>query len=324
MSSNREGEKKKGNRPRRFERDPHAKEFPKTKEDVLILKHLHTHRFLTTSLVIALDQRSDRIVKNRLRKLYDGHYIDKPPQQLEFYKSPGDGNRDHIYALDNKGARLLVENKFIELRRFEYPKLNARAKNYYIEHTLLEAEFMVALELTVQKRDDVRIVSEDEIFAKAPSATRNLPRPFTWQRELTFEEDTFSRGVKPDKVFGLHFLDRPEGENTMYFFLEADRGTETPVGANLKRSYFGKMLVYARTHLDGFHTERFGIPNFRMLTFTTKQTRVNYLLTHVQKMKKEEAKRVLWLVDKQTFDQAEDLLELPWVNGCYESCRLGD
>jgi Replication-relaxation len=311
-------------RRRRFERDRSPPDFQVTEDDVEILKYIHTHRFLNTSLIVALDARSKRIVQNRLRHLFDHGYIDKPKKQREFYTDSGMGNREHIYALDNRGAKLLFERCGIHYGRLEWPRKNAEVKNLHIEHTLLVSQFMVKLELSCRERGNVRIITSNEVLFHSPVETQMAKDAFYWRVDFHHKGELIHRGIKPDKVFGLHFLDEPQGANKVYFFFEADRGTETSMGSNIAKSFFGKMVAYMETYYQKLHTRRYGIKHFRVLTLTTNQKRVSGFLENNKKIGNDQGSPLLLFTHMKTFEEYDNLLDLPWINGRGEVCRLSD
>lgn len=82
--------------------------------------------------------------------------------------------------------------------------------------------------------------------------------------------------VVPDAVFGLRFADESES----YFFVEVDRG-EMPIQRyrDVRQTYFAKkLLTYLEANRRHAHVQLLGIPNFRVLTVTTDQRRVDRIL----------------------------------------------
>ena len=56
-------------------------------------------------------------------------------------------------------------------------------------------------------------------------------------------------------------------ENRLNFFLEADRSTST------HKRFQQKLIAYRQYLEDGRHTEKYGIKNFRVVTFTLTEKR---------------------------------------------------
>ena len=71
--------------------------------------------------------------------------------------------------------------------------------------------------------------------------------------------------MNPDALFGVKDSDKPEGQNTTYFFLEIVGSRESEY--ERQQSYFmRKMEPYSAYHRQGKHTARRGISNFRVIT----------------------------------------------------------
>jgi len=102
--------------------------------------------------------------------------------------------------------------------------------------------------------------------------------PWEQRRSVLLDSAENGRGrlaVNPDALFGLKNEEKPEGQNTAYFFLEIVRSRESEYEreqSNFKR----KMEGFLAYHREGRHTERYGIANFRVITVTlTKQRALN-------------------------------------------------
>lgn len=79
-------------------------------------------------------------------------------------------------------------------------------------------------------------------------------------------------GIVPDLVFGLRFTDG----SRRCFMVEIDRGTMPVARSNLMQTSFErKMRAYLSAHAARQHERHFGWKNFRVLTVTTDQNRIN-------------------------------------------------
>jgi hypothetical protein len=256
---------------------------------------------------------SPQTLVRRLQLLFHNQYLDRPREQIEFYTYAG--SRPIIYGLGNRGADVLAE-------RFGLPrgKVNWTAKNkavgpIFLEHTLLTADFMVALELACRHHGRVRLIEAEDILAQAPEATRRRKNPLGWNVAVTHAGESHTLGVIPDKVFGLHFLDKPEGKNRAYFFLEADRATMPIVRSNLRQtSFFRKLLGYYETWRQGLHTQLYGIKNFRVLTVTSSLERVQNLVAANRQVDGKGLALFLF-IDEASLRGSEQTLALPWISG---------
>ena len=244
----------------RFERA--AADIPRfqlTGRDTRLLRHVARHRFLSSRHLVQLLGGSRQPLLRRLRLLFHHGYLDRPKAQLDYFHRLG--SRPLVYGLTRKAGRVL--DPTAEPRR--RPD-NRMLKRLYLEHTLLIADVMVALEVGCRDRTDLRLVHEDELTAGGA-------RPFRWS--VTVRHDGTSRrvGVVPDRVF---ILECP-GER-IHCCLEADRGT-MPVrrGSLATSSFFRKLLAYEATWTQGLHRQKFGIQRLRVLTVTTSPQRTESL-----------------------------------------------
>lgn len=102
-------------------------------------------------------------------------------------------------------------------------------------------------------RSDVRYISPEEIFERAPGPTRKrwheLKRtaaddPFRISSPVKWNGATARATIYADWMFGLELLDRNPAPK-VYFFVEADRGTmPVTTGSIDKPSIIKKLLVY--------------------------------------------------------------------------------
>lgn len=245
-----------------------------TDRDVAIIRALEHHRFLTTDHLMALtDTASRQGITRRLRELFDAGYVDRPKAQM-FTMAYSD-KRPMVYALGNAGADLLADRFQLRLPDVYWTEKNRRVKEKFVEHTLGIADFMVAMELACRAAGNVEIIPRETILAASPENTRRREYPFRWQTRVHWNNEWQELAIVPDAVFGLHYLDKPEGKNKAYFFVEIDRGTMPITRRDLKQTSFARKLhSYADTFERKLHTEQFGIKNFRVLTVTTGRERV--------------------------------------------------
>ena len=92
-------------RPRR-KRSGNPPPFQITPRDLEILRAVARYRFLHSGHIRRLIPGSHKNLTNRLKGLFEHAYLDRPPCQYDFYR-PGGGSSLAVYALADKGARLL-------------------------------------------------------------------------------------------------------------------------------------------------------------------------------------------------------------------------
>lgn len=245
-----------------------------TDRDVYILQALHKYRFLTSVHLMQLTgTASQQAMNRRLRELFDAKYIDRPKAQI--YSLAYAEKRPMVYALGNEGADLLSNRFQLSLPDIYWSEKNRRVKEKFVEHTLGIADFMVSMELACKEAGNIRLISKDEILNDAPEKTRRSKHPFRWQTRIAWEGERLEIAIVPDEFFGLQYLDKPEGKNRAFFFVEIDRGTMPITRRDIRQTSFArKLMSYADTFERKLHTERFNIKNFRVLTLTTSKDRI--------------------------------------------------
>jgi hypothetical protein len=245
-----------------------------TERDVAILQALERYRFLTTEHLQALTVTESRQgLTRRLRELYDARYVDRPRAQMLTMAYAE--KRPMVYALGNAGAELLANRFQMRLPDIYWTEKNRRVKEKFVEHTLGIADFMVAIELACRARGNIRLLTHEDVLARAPERTRRKRHPFRWQTRINWGGEWHNIAIVPDAVFGLHYTDRPEGKNRAYFMVEIDRGTMPITRRDISQSSFARKLhSYADSYERKLHTELYGIKNFRVLTVTTSDERI--------------------------------------------------
>lgn len=295
-------------RPRFRRQDPRP--FDPTEDDRTIVRHVAEHRFLRSTHVVQLMARpSDKILR-RLALLFHNGYLDRPRAQRKIF---GQGaNAPLIYALSQKSSRL-----FGALDNVDWTEKNRSVSEPYIEHALMTADFMVALECALRSHSDVRLLHAVEIIDDVRRATGFEHHSWT-MTALVPGADT-EIGVTPDKVFGLEFL--ATGRRN-YFLLEADRSTMPIDRPSLDQSSFKKkLLTYHAAHQSKRHVARWGIPGFRVLTITKTAERMESMIAALKDITGGKGSNVFLFAELETI-LLNDPLSITWKSGKGQSIRL--
>src|ERR1700754_2317545 len=85
----------------RFRRALEPPAFRLTDDDVALVRLLARHRFLRSTHIAALADRSQDRVNDRLARLFHAGYVDRPRAQLDYY--PDAGSAPMVYALADRG-----------------------------------------------------------------------------------------------------------------------------------------------------------------------------------------------------------------------------
>jgi len=257
-----------------------------TKRDLLILELVQDYRFLNTEQIHALTGGSTRNVKERLSRLYQHAYLDRPAHQRELRN---EGYRLMIYALAPKGARFIAAalGRLAPISR-HLGEDNRTAKRFHLAHTLMVSQFRACLTLACKSTPDLKLASWR--VPEKPLSRVRLGR--------------HRAAVIPDAAFSLETSD---GQHA-HFFFEADRGTMT------QARFLRKLQAYWRLGSAEGVAE---IPNaFRVLTITNSRMRTENLRTvAIQADRKHTGSRKFLFATQDAYDlkHPEALLEHMWL-----------
>jgi hypothetical protein len=142
-----------------------------------------------------------------------------------------------VYALADRGARLLIERDGIEFANVEWSRKNRKAGRPFIEHQLEIADFFVSLQCAARARADVQLIHPGELVAAFPDQRVAARNPFTLRVKLSHRGVNHDVGLVPDFAFGLTLAD----SSRRHFTVEIDRGTiPSPAPIFCKRASSGK------------------------------------------------------------------------------------
>jgi len=177
-----------------------------------------------------------------------------------------------VYALGDKGAKLLNEREGLSFSNLEWSRKNREAGRPFIEHQLEIMDFYVGLQIAAAARDSVTIIHPDELVAAFPDQVFSSTNPFALQARVNHHGTMLNVGIVPDLVFGLQFPDN----SRRCFMVEIDRGTMPVTRSNLLQTSFDrKMRAYLSAYAARQHERHFGWKAFRVLTVTTDQNRID-------------------------------------------------
>ena len=296
-----------GHRRSRFERRSLSR-IHLTDDDQLILSKIGRFRFLrSTHIQKLLPDRAPKKIIERLCALYHAGYLDRPKAQINYFASSG--SAPLVHALGDKGAELFGGHDRSPLSAGDWSDKNRSVKRPYIEHALLLADLMIAIECGLRGRSDIEYVAA-ETLRTALSAHHTTDN---W----TLTADIQNRGVRhiipavPDGVFALHFK---KDNRRSYFFVEADRATMPITRSDLSQSsYRRRLLAYLSAHKARQHTERFGFHNLRILTITTSAERVSSMIATVNDITDGKGSGMFLFTDVKSLAAHGDPLTLPWI-----------
>jgi hypothetical protein len=302
----------------RFRRASEPPAFRLTDDDVEIIRQVARHRLIRSTHIAALVGRSLHSTNDRLLRLFHAGYIDRPRAQLDRFPT---GSAHYVYALADRGTRLLRERDGITIANPEVSRKNREAHRPFIEHQLEIVNFQVALQGAVAQRSDVRLIpAEDMNKAASRQPMQASPAPFALRAKFAHRGAVREISVVPDIVFGLGL----SGGARRNFMVEIDRGTMPIIRSRFDQTSFEKkMHAYLAAHAAKQHERQFGWKNFRVLTITTDQQRMQSMKEALAGLRVPRSIGAsLFLFG--TFDECRtfDPLSHAWIDGIDRRVRL--
>ena len=305
-------------RPRR-QRSGHPLPFQVTDRDLDILRAVRRHRFLNSGHIRRLIEGSDRNLANRLKGLFEHAYLDRPDCQYDFYR-PGGGSALTVYALADKGARLLSHHDACpDGDRVSWAQKNRKVGRPFLEHTLAIADFAVGLSVAVAANPDIDLADGPTLVSRLPAPTCGLAKPFRLSVPVIFRSERRTIGIEPDYVcsIGMPALGRRGN-----FLVEIDRGTMPVERSDLTQtSMMRKFLAYGAAWRAKLHTSAFGWRNFRVLVVTANAERATHMREALAKLVGGNGSPLFWFADAPALNQG-NVLAHAWIDGAGMARRL--
>src|SRR5690242_5455817 len=129
----------------RFKRISMVAPVQLSERDHEIIRLVHRHRFLRSAHIVALVGSSPQQILRRLKLLYHQGYLERPRAQLQYYERGG--SKSIAYGLGDKGGTCLTNELGIAVQHDAWDEKNHVIGRVYLEHALLVADVMVAIEL---------------------------------------------------------------------------------------------------------------------------------------------------------------------------------
>jgi hypothetical protein len=264
----------------RFRRASEPPPFRLTDADVDIVRHIARHRFLQSTHIATLVGRSLDRTNDRLERLFHAAYVDRPRAQLDRF--PTTGSAPMVYALADRGMRLLRERYGMAFRSMEWSRKNREAHRPFIEHQVEIVDFQVALQRAVEMRGDIHLFCKEDMNSAA--SRRQMPTSrasFALTARLSHRGKVREISVVPDLVFGLQLANG----QLRNFMVEIDRGTMPITRSDIDQtSIERKMRVYLAAHAAKQHQRQFGWKNFRVLLVSTDPARIETMTEASQRL----------------------------------------
>jgi len=186
-------------------------------------------------------------INRRLRKLFDGGYLDRRFLPRQFGPTPA------VYFIGNEGVKALAEIKKapagdLNRRRYRFKNLN----DNLLPHELLITDFACLLKSSLRRYPGCGL------------------QDWKYDEEIVGQCNVVEGGadieLKPD-AYGSYNLHR----TLFHFFLEVDLGTES-ISRILK-----KLEIYRSFRASGLYTKSFDRRAFRLFIVTNSETRTKHI-----------------------------------------------
>lgn len=286
--------------------------FYPTDRDRMILRYVAKYRFLTSMQLRRIIDGSDQQIGRRATKLKNNGYLQRIPVRLRPQNIGG--SEPHIFALANRGAEHLADvEDFPGLNINWEKKNNALRSHSHIAHTLMISEVMTRVEQACLAREDVDFIDTDTIRKRAGIVDHKF------SVEVTHKGSHHTVTLVPDYLFGLQVRWLPRGENTICYFLEADRSTETQISKSLfGSSIYKKMAGYLEGGRRKILQEITGGSAYNLVWFVTQsRERANRMVaTNMHDgLTRGAGSNLFVFSDLISIERSDDVFSLPFING---------
>ena len=285
-----------------------------TPRDVEIFKLLERYRYLSSTYIHAfVGGASETRLKERLGNLFHQGYIDRPEQQWQMANCR---YRPAIYEAGKLGRQMLRQ-KCIDA--VESLTLLGKVAHHQFAHSVMICETMASIEIGVRDNPHLRLISWQEILAKAPERTRRSDRPFQIPLPISSSVGGIQEFrvpcIVPDGVFGLEYR-LAERKAYRFFALEIDRGTMPVARSDQNRtSYMGKLALYRQMASAASYKTHLGLPNLLVLTITIGELRLLEMLKRVAQTSDASICLFKAIDDKHLRSPQPEVLCTPWLRG---------
>ena len=248
-----------------------ARRFVITPDDMQILATVAHHGVVHSDQIARrFAARSSEHLNGGSEFLFDGGYLARPRSQRD-HPVYANGARPAVYTLTRRGAQHLAAHAGIEAR-----PVAANSTRLFLEHGCGVSDIMIAFELAVLRRDHLRLIPFEEI--RRTLAPVGTARDY-WKVSLVWKGKRKVLHPEPDRLFGIHDRDRPDGRNRKFSCLEFDTGSMPIERATLDQtSILRKFIAYSETHRQGLLEKILGLPNFRVYFVAQSRARIDHMI----------------------------------------------
>lgn len=238
-----------------------------TLRDMELLQALHTGRYLTTLQIEKLFWRGGTIgrtkaCQQRLRLLHEHGLV----RRIALPIRRGDRPKPYVYALDRKGAEVLVSELGVEPGEIDW-KAKTQEEHYpFLEHLLTTTDFRIML---THACEQTGIAFKEWADEKELKSSNNV--------EYVTLQGPQGGSVRAALVPDAYFVLAREGKLGL-FFLEVDLKTVTVAPSKWeRRGWMRKIRTYDAYLKSESYRARYGDRRIRVVTITAGDIRLKNL-----------------------------------------------
>jgi hypothetical protein len=290
----------------------------------LTFEVLHRHGPLPSTFIHQFTKhvrQSEGRTKERLGHLYHedntphgGPYLDRPWQQWQTMNARYQPAVSEVtpYAEQVLKERGLLAENVKPQTRVQYA------------HRFMVACITAQIELATKQDPNLRFISEQEILARSPNKTLEIPCSISYTNQRTGKRQTLDKPLIPDALFGIEY----GGTSYRFFMLEADRDHEPIRRADLQEtSYLRKMLQYREVIEKGHYKQHFGMKaGMLVLNVTTNFQHMHNIVELVSELTNGRGSPYLLFKTMPEFGKyltvpsvSDELLIAPWRRSSFDS-----
>jgi len=289
-----------------MQRSRTGKRLELTARDLDIFRLLSCYRYLSAPTIHAfVGGVSRKRFTERLGDLYHEGYLDRPQRQWEMADCR---HRPVVYELDAGARRVIAEHAIVPEPR---TWLGIHAQRQF-SHAVLICEVLASIEIGAQNTPGLRWISWSEILGKLPDTTATSATPYALPGP--------AGPLIPDALFGLEY-DMATKKTYRFFALEVDRATMPVSRTNPYQSSLLKKLETYRARLcESAYRSHWGLPNLLVLTVTTSESRVGFVVEKLAPMPQFLFK---CFDEKDGWSMSQQFWTTPWLRAGHPPLHIG-
>jgi len=274
------------------------------KGDMALISYVAEYKFLTVKQLSAITQRTLQVVRRRLRSLEEKCIIAMKERGLRGER----GRQENIIVLTQKGMELLRNNEILSEHATYIT--DKTTESIFVDHDLLVNWFFIHL-LQIE-RDNPQLAAQYLTTSSHNLRSGNAENSLLLECFASDDTSENTHTMIPDGVFTISHK-----EQTLLFFLEVDRGTETMASTKPGRGTIHQKIINYQAIFRTHHYKRYekifevDLNGFRLLFLANAFSRMKKICDLVQEMP---PSGFIWVTDQDKMFSHGVSAEI-WVRG---------